>query len=41
MNADFSAPDIDSIALPVEIKNAVILYRGKLTPSYQYINKYL
>jgi len=41
MNADFSALDFETIALPVEIKNAVILYRGKLTPAYQYINKYL
>jgi len=41
MNADFTAPDIDSVALPIEIKNAVILYRGKLTPGYQYINKFL
>jgi alpha-aminoadipic semialdehyde synthase len=41
MDADFTAPDIDSIVLPVEIKNAIILYRGKLTSGYQYINKYL
>jgi len=41
MNADFTAPDFETIALPAEIKNAVILYRGKLTPAYQYINKYL
>ncbi len=41
MDADFTAPDINSVALPIEIKNAVILYKGKLTPGYQYINKYL
>ena len=41
MNTDFTAPDFKAVALPTEIKNAVILYRGKLTPSYQYINKYL
>ncbi len=41
MNADFTIPEIDSVALPEEIKNAVILYRGKLTPGYQYINKFL
>ena len=41
MNADFTASDFEKIALPAEIKNAVILYQGKLTPSYQYINKYL
>jgi alpha-aminoadipic semialdehyde synthase len=27
--------------LPSEIKNAVILYQGKLTPNYQYIDKYI
>jgi saccharopine dehydrogenase (NAD+, L-lysine-forming) len=41
MKADFTAADFDTIALPVEIKNAVILYQGKLTPAYRYINKYL
>lgn len=37
---DFSV-DFDSLDLPPEIKKAVILYHGKLTPDYQYINKYL
>jgi alpha-aminoadipic semialdehyde synthase len=41
MNADFTAPDFETIRLPAEIKNAVVLYRGKLTPAYQYINKFL
>ena len=41
MSADFSAPDFKSVALPDEIKKAVILYRGELTPAYAYINKYL
>ena len=41
MKADFTVPDFDSLALPPEIKNAVILYQGKLTPDYQYINKFL
>jgi alpha-aminoadipic semialdehyde synthase len=41
MKADFTVPDFDALALPSEIKNAVILYQGKLTPSYRYINKYL
>jgi len=41
MNADFTVPDFDSVALSSEIKNAVILYQGKLTPNYSYINKYL
>jgi alpha-aminoadipic semialdehyde synthase len=41
MKADFTVPDFDTLALPSEIKNAVILYQGKLTPNYQHINKYL
>ena len=41
MNTDFTVADFDAVALPFEIKNAVILYQGKLTPSYRYINKYL
>ena len=32
MKADFTVTDFDTVALPVEIKNAVILYQGKLTP---------
>jgi alpha-aminoadipic semialdehyde synthase len=41
MNTDFTVTDFNAVALPFEIKNAVILYQGKLTPSYRYINKYL
>jgi alanine dehydrogenase len=41
MKADFTVTDFNAVALPIEIKNAVILYQGKLTPSYHYINKYL
>lgn len=41
MEADFTINDFDAITLPPEIKNAVVLYKGKLTPSYSYINKYL
>jgi len=41
MKADFTAVDFNAVALPAEIKNAVILYQGKLTSAYQYINKYL
>jgi len=33
--------DFDSLDLPFEIKNAVILYHGELTPNYSYINKFL
>jgi alpha-aminoadipic semialdehyde synthase len=41
MDADFTVRDFDRLELPFEIKNAMILYHGKLTPSYSYINKYL
>ncbi|HVQ01283.1 MAG TPA: bifunctional lysine ketoglutarate reductase /saccharopine dehydrogenase family protein [Candidatus Thermoplasmatota archaeon] len=41
MKADFTTAAFEDLALPLEIKNAVILYRGKLTPAYQYINKFL
>jgi alpha-aminoadipic semialdehyde synthase len=41
MKADFTLDDFDLVKLPPEIKNAVILYRGKLTPDYSYINKFL
>jgi alpha-aminoadipic semialdehyde synthase len=38
--ADFSV-DFAKLKLPSEIKKAVILYHGKLTPDYSYINKFL
>jgi alpha-aminoadipic semialdehyde synthase len=38
--ADFSV-DFDELKLPHEIKKALILHHGKLTPDYSYINKYL
>ena len=38
--ADFSV-DFDNLDLPPEIKKAVILHHGTLTPDYQYINKFL
>ncbi|MCP4542546.1 MAG: hypothetical protein GY832_35950 [Chloroflexi bacterium] len=38
--ADYSVP-FDELALPPEIKRAVIVYQGKLTPDYRYIEKYL
>jgi hypothetical protein len=41
MNADFTITDFNKVALPAEIKNAVVLYQGELTPAYHYINKYL
>ena len=40
VKADFSV-DFDDLKLPDEIKKAVILCNGKLTPDYQYINKFL
>ncbi|MDI6916727.1 MAG: bifunctional lysine ketoglutarate reductase /saccharopine dehydrogenase family protein [Thermoplasmatales archaeon] len=39
-SADFSV-DFEDCNLPPEIKNAVIVYHGKLTPNYQYLEKYL
>ncbi len=38
--ADFSQ-NFESLLLPPEIKKAVILHHGKLTPDYQYMNKFL
>ncbi|UCF49954.1 MAG: hypothetical protein JSU91_00295 [Thermoplasmatales archaeon] len=40
VRADFSV-DFEKLNLPSEIKKAVILYQGILTPDYSYINKYL
>jgi alpha-aminoadipic semialdehyde synthase len=37
---DFSVP-FEACDLPPEIKRAVIVYRGKLTPDYQYIQSFL
>lgn len=38
--ADYSQ-DFDSLRLPSEIKRALILHKGELTPDYQYISEYL
>ncbi len=38
--ADYSV-DFNNLDLPPEIKKAVILYHGRLTPDYQYMNKFL
>jgi len=38
--ADFKA-SFDELDLPREIKDAVIVYRGKLTKNYEYLNQYL
>jgi alpha-aminoadipic semialdehyde synthase len=40
MKADFTV-DFSELALPPTLKKAVILYKGQLTPDYQYINKFL
>jgi alpha-aminoadipic semialdehyde synthase len=40
VKADFSG-DFNNLELPPEIKKAVILYHGKLTPDYKYINRFL
>jgi len=39
-NSDFSK-NFDSLDIPSEIKKAIILHNGKLTPDYEYINKFL
>lgn len=39
-HADYSA-DFEQLKLPAEIKRAMILHKGELTPDYQYIKKYL
>lgn len=38
--ADFSV-DFTQLAIPQEIKGAMILHQGKLTPDYEYIKEYL
>jgi alpha-aminoadipic semialdehyde synthase len=40
VKADYKS-NFEKLEIPEEIKKAIILYRGKLTPNYQYINKYL
>ena len=40
VKADFSV-DFNQLNLLPEIKKAVILYHGRLTPDYMYINKFL
>jgi alpha-aminoadipic semialdehyde synthase len=38
--ADYTVP-FEELALPPEVKKAVIVYQGKLTPEYEYLQKYL
>lgn len=40
VQADFSVP-FEQLDLPPEIKRAVIVHNGKLTPDYQYIEQFL
>jgi len=40
VGADFSV-DFEHCQLPLAIKKAVIVYKGKLTPQYRYLEKYL
>ncbi len=40
IKADYTV-SFEKLDLPPEIKKAVILYRGKLTPDYEYMNKFL
>jgi alpha-aminoadipic semialdehyde synthase len=39
-NADFNGP-LENSNLPDELRRAVILYRGELTPLYEHLSKYL
>ena len=38
--ADYTV-SFNHLDLPPEIKKAVVLYQGKLTPDYEYINRFL
>ncbi|MFX1319957.1 MAG: hypothetical protein ACFE9D_00870 [Promethearchaeota archaeon] len=40
VNADYSVP-FEQLNLPPELKKAIIVYRGTLTPEYEYLKKYL
>ncbi|MEA2055479.1 MAG: bifunctional lysine ketoglutarate reductase /saccharopine dehydrogenase family protein [Candidatus Thermoplasmatota archaeon] len=40
VKADYTVP-FEKLDLPPEIKKAMILYHGKLTPGYEYMNKFL
>jgi len=38
--ADYAVP-FEELALPPEIKQAVIVYQGELTPDYGYLEEYV
>jgi len=40
VGADYTVP-FERLRLPESIKNAVIVYRGELTPNYRYLEKFL
>jgi saccharopine dehydrogenase (NAD+, L-lysine-forming) len=40
VKADYTVP-FEELDLPPEVKKAVIVYQGKLTPEYEYLKKYL
>ena len=40
VSADYST-NFDNISLPAEVKKAVILFKGKFTPPYEYMKKYI
>jgi saccharopine dehydrogenase (NAD+, L-lysine-forming) len=40
-SADFTVSSFEDLELPREIKDAVIVYRGKLTNNYEYLKEYL
>lgn len=40
VSADYTVP-FEALALPPEIKRAVIAYRGELTPAYRYLEQHL
>ena len=39
--ADYKAGSLENSLLPIEVKKAVILWKGELTPSYRYMQQYL
>jgi alpha-aminoadipic semialdehyde synthase len=38
--ADFSV-GFDALSLPAELKRALIVYRGELTPDYAYLKSFM
>jgi hypothetical protein len=40
VNADYNVA-FKNLKLPEDLRRGMILYRGKLTPEYKYLEKYL